>query len=565
MFPGQNLTQHPYWTSFQASLQRVVQRLVQTGQMHPTESQIIQGLLANCGPAMQGFVSALMQRYPNGMNVTQMDAEVETSFLPNLRMTAQQRMRTMGQQPMMGNPMMGGMQPMMGNPMMGGAPMFNNGVGLPGGGQRPMFTAGPAAPGGMGGVALPGGNDQIKTDVLKPDPELLKENAPKVEHPWTPPRVGETKSIKLTAGTSVTVGKYSISDGGTATRITVMDNRIRYRDDQDALAAYKPVFRIFGEDNKKFLTVVYKQLKVLNVGREEFHKLALAVSARLYQNGTLPEKLRAIINILSKYSVGAVKEYTNLFLDELDALTNCGELVDSHHPKYIPEKFSSIETVLAFVTGDVSDPNIKKAMFGMTNYREKFEQIVATLLDRVLAPLPKIILTPFENGTIKDKSVLDDFSRVLPQMWTPDGNDICDVEDLFDLYIKTTSQVNGSQSDSAKAAADHLRTTLFKYDNNFTVIYLHRVASWCNYTRTTTVSYEDNGNCKPHVYATGYADDDIAWFIDELYKAFATSKQALVKNYPKTLYCEYEEETVALNYGVTTDGSIWLGSSKYWK
>lgn len=564
MYPAQNLTQHPYWTSFQASLQRVIDRLVQSGQIYPTESQIIRSILPSCGPVMQGFVSTLLQRYPNGMNIPQMDAEVETSFLPNLRAMAQQRMRTMGGQ----QPMMGGMQPMMGAPM-GGAPMYNYNMGMPNncGFRQPAFTAAPVAPGGLtSGVALPGGgNDPVKSDVLAPDPDLLKENEPKVSNPWAPPSLTESKDYKFNAGTMVAISKYTTSDDGTATKITVVDNRIRYRDDFDAIAAYKPAFRMFGDNNKKFLTVIYKQLKVLNVGRDEFLKLATEVTEMLGASGTLPEKLKAMIAIMSRHSVGAVKEYVGLFLDELDALTNCGELVDSNHPKYIPERFNDIETVLAFITGDISDANIKKAMFGMNGYKEKFTQVVTMLLDRVLAPLPKTILTPFENGAVKDKSVLDDYSRVLPQLWTHNGSTIKDVEDLFDMYIRTTGQVNGSVSDAASSAMSQLRLALTTYDNNFTVVYLHRVASWCNYSRTTTVSYESNGNCKPHVYATGYADDDVAWFIDDLYRTLSAFKQPVIRLYPKSLYCEYEEEIVNLNYGMTTDGSIWLGSSRYWK
>lgn len=332
-----------------------------------------------------------------------------------------------------------------------------------------------------------------------------------------------------------------------------------YISDHEVLEKYKGIFSMYPDSNRKFITIMYKQLRLLPVGREEFMKLASALSTAVARANNVESKLRAIISTCKNFSVGATEQFTKLFLDELNEHMQCGELCDSFHPMNILNRPNRIEDVLAWVTGDI-DKAMLDALKGMDGFVERFDALLSVLIEYTVLNLPKIVINP-----AIDRSILDDYSRILPGVWSNDcGETLRGSDDLINLFIATREVVDGSKSANAQKSESALKTMLNDLGKNFTLLFLPRVVSWCNYSKLDVCNYDEVGNCQPAVFPPKQPRNDVEFFVGEVLEKLSMSKDTIAKWAPKNLYMEIHEETYCLQYGKTTNNCGWIACSKYW-
>lgn len=564
-FTPEQLISHPVYAHFRQRLDVCVNTLLQRGQMTPQEASIIQTMMQQAGPGTLNFIGGIMTRY-SSIDDAGMDAEINTNFLPSIRQVAQQRL-TAGAGLMYGPTMAA---PAYGVPMAGTtwrAPMGAYAQPMmPGAGPmvqpRPMFTPGTGHPGSMfQQVATP----PAPTPAQPRQPQSPPEPKPADQIPYKQPEVvSATYDTTISGCVKIRMDKYARFDGSSIYRVAVHDPRIRYGNDQEALNAYKGIFAgVKKPEDKKFLTVIYKQLKALPVDKQEFHKLASAVSAEVLKAGqSLENKLRAIVSTLSKVSVqqAAVTEFQKLILEEFDAHLRAGALCDSRHPEAIISCPSSIQGLLDLYVGDI-DKNMLNALRSMPGFQETLERILNTIVDTMIKQLPQYILDP-----TRDRTIIDDLSRVVPQVWSPDeGASLRGTDDIFEIFLKSRETIGDSKTDSAVKAESDLTTKTAELSKYFTLVYVHRVASWCNYAKSEAVHYKSNGNCQPYVADPNMVNNDLAYFCVEVLRAAQSTKMASsFRTSPHTVYCEIDEETFMLDYDWTTDGKLWLGVSRFW-
>ncbi len=99
---------------------------------------------------------------------------------------------------------------------------------------------------------------------------------------------------------------------------------------------------------------------------------------------------------------------------------------------------------------------------------------------------------------------------------------------------------------------------------NFTLLFLPRVVSWCNYSKLDVCNYDEVGNCQPAVFPPKQPRNDVEFFVGEVLEKLSMSKDTIAKWAPKNLYMEIHEETYCLQYGKTTNNCGWIACSKYW-
>lgn len=565
MFPQAGIQQeHPFVQKFKERLPAVLNSMVQTGQMTAQEAQVVSGMAFRFGPGTQMFLRQLISSMTSIDNPT-MDNYIVSQFLPNVRIAARQAMMSQGAGMMYnasyGSPMGGGMMGMQGGfgmrPMMGGvptAPMFNNG---PAPGATPMG-------GGMSPESMFSSKPVQQPQKL--DLQIEQPKAPEKKNPWSKPEVKNTLGpVQLNGVAEAVITDYQDSNGDSIRRISVYDPRIRYLDDHDALRAYKTALTLNKKPRHQILTVAYRQLKVLQTSTDEFTKLATAVSTAILKNGaaTLEQKIRTILNVINNFQAGTKDEFIRLFLDELDAHCQCGELVDEANPTRVMGRFSSLEQVLDLVTNDF-DKATMEALNSMAGFAGRMEKVIGTLVDAFIANLHKFILHPDPDSS---PDTLDDLSRALPQLWSEDGNTLRGTDDLIDIYIASGARTStGTRTDTASAKDSELRTKLRELCRNFTVVFVDRVVTWCNYSASAIVKYDVNdGSCIPTVFGIDQQYSDMTHFLNEVIVGGMNTKRTAYRRSPHTLYCEFEESTTELQYGLTTDDKIIVLSTKGWK
>lgn len=562
-FTPEQLVRHPVYAHFRQRLDFCVNNLLQTGQMTPQEASIIQTMMQQAGPGTLNFIGGIMTRYAS-IDDAGMDAEINTNFLPSIRQVAQQRL-TAGAGLMYGSPMV---QPGYGVPMAGTTwrtPMTPYMQPAPGVvvQPRPMFTPGTGHPGSMfQQVAPPPAPTPASHQQQQPQQPAPK---PADRIPYKQPEpVSSTYDTTVCGCVKVRMDKYARFDGSSIYRVAVHDPRIRYSNDQEALNAYKGIFAgVKKPEDHKFLTVIYKQLKALPVDKQEFHKLASAVAAEVLKAGqSLETKLRAVVSTLQKVSVqqAAVTEFQKLVLEEFDSHLRAGALCDSCHPEAIVSCPSSVQGLLDLYVGDI-DKNMLHALRSMPGFQETLERILNTIVDTMIKQLPQYILDP-----TRDRTIIDDISRVIPQVWSPDeGASLRGTDDIFEIFLKSRETIGDSKTDSAVKAESDLAAKTAELSKHFTLVYVHRVASWCNYAKSEAVHYKSNGNCQPYVADPNSVNNDLAYFCVEVLRAAQSTKMASsFRTSPHTVYCEIDEETFMLDYDWTTDGKLWLGISRFW-
>lgn len=571
----QEVMSHPYWGKFQQRLGPVINGMTQRGMVSPNESQLLVQLLRNSYPQLHSFIERICMNYPE-MTDQQMDSEIFNMLSNGAIQTVKAKISQMS-----GGGFGGGGWGSGGG--FGGGWGGGNGFGRPvgfgydrgfGGGTGGGFGI-PSSPFSGGNTNRGGGanfeapqpsatsifgggttHDARKENIaaaMRPDSKTPASNSE-----WKTPKSIDEKSMAMN-GVTALINKFELSTGEAARRVIIHDSKVGYTSDSEVLEKYKSVFTLFPDSRRKFLTIAYQQLKLVKVNREEFVKMAMALSVAVSKANDVESKLRAILATLSDFNHAAYGEFTRIFLDELELHIQCGELCDSHHPKNILNRPDSIEDVLAWVTGDINK-DMLAAMHGMEGFEKRLNDLLSVLIDGLVASLPKIIL-----DTKNDTTMLDDFYRALPGIWTNDcGMSLRNTEDLFNLFLATRETIESSKSANAIKAESVLRKKLDELGKQFTMIFLPRVVSWCNYSKADVCRYDEKGNCQPDVFPSNQPRNDVEFFVEETLEQWDDSRDTRFRWSPKNLLMEIDEETYCLQYGRTTNNPPFICSVKYW-
>lgn len=553
-------TAHPFFQKFTERLQVVINSLVQRGMVSVDESQMIGTAIRQNNQQIWGAIYQLIDRLNmsySQINDNQMDQAV-LSWLNTI--VGQMRASRMNRGGFMGGGGFG--MPPGGSIFGGGGGGFGFGGGVPvspfGGGGRtmtPMFGGGGGASSPLSNL-LGGGNNN------KPQQQQNNQNQQpqkKTNVVWKEPEPTDNKSFDLKEGVEITTTKYTLCTGDSARNVIVYDPKVGYVSDSEVIEKYRPVFTALGPTKKTCMTVFYQRLKAIPVPREEFLKLAQTIAAQVGKANGIDAQLRAVISTASHFGKSAYDEFSRLFLDELDAHIQCGELCDSTHPKNILNKPADLESLLAWITGDVGK-EMAAAMNGMNGFRDRLNKLMEVLISEIATGLYRRIL-----NTKTDMTVIDDFYRALPGMWTSDcGQTFQNSEDLINVFLTTKETIEGSKTANAVKAENELTSRLESLNKQFTLLFVPRIVTWCNYAKSDVVRYDTNGKCQPSVVSKLQPRNDIEFFLKEVLEICQSNRDPLLKWTPRNIYFEIEEETYVLQYGLTTDGLIWTGTSKYW-
>ena len=566
----QEVMNHPFWGKVQQRVGVVINGLMQRGQLNPNESQLFVQLLKQSYPALHNFIERLNMNYQE-ITDQQMDMEIYNMLVQGGAINqVKARMAQMtggfgvgfgtGGGAWGGGGGFGGGRPV----GFGFDPGFGGARGIPtspfggGGGQRSpsvgTFEAPPSSPASLfGGGGQPTKRENAVKQALKPDVK-----SPVAPPQWKAPEVVDEKSYDL-VGVAAQITRFNLSTGESARRVIVYDPKVGYTSDHEVLEKYKSVFDLFPDSRRKFITIAYQQLKIVRVGRDEFLKMATALSIAVNKAANVEAKLRAIIATLRPFSVDAYSEFSRLFLDELEMHIQCGELCDSAHPKNILNRPNKIEDVLAWITGDINK-DMLAAMRGMDGFEVRLEALLNVMIETLVASLPKIIL-----DTNSDMTTLDDFYRALPGIWTTDcGTTFSNCEDLVNVFLATRETIEGSKTANASKSESVLKTKLTELSKHFTMIFLPRVISWCNYSKADVCRYDEKGNCQPACFSKLQPRNDVEFFVEDTLEKWDTSRDTKYKWAPKNLLLQIDEETYTFQYGRTTDGQGWCGTAIYW-
>ena len=568
----QEVTAHPFWQRFQARLPVVINGLVQRGMISPNVQGVLINIIRNSYPAMHQLIENLNMRYSEIAD-PQIDQEIFQWLQPFINQAMVQVRQMTGGYGVGFSPgpgFMGGPRPVgfgydsgRGGGMPGVTPM-----GIPtspfGGGAAPVVPRGDLfqAPGSPTAVS-PFNGTAPKTPTQR-DRHVAEQMKPKVDAPVAPP---EWKSPELESEDTyemnnviVQMAKFALSTGDRARRVIVHDSKVGYVSDNEVLGRYKGIFDMFPDSRRKFISIAYQQLKMINVGRDEFMKIANAMNIAVSKAASTEAKLRAIIASSGHFSVKAYSEFNKLFIDELYLHIENGELCDSFHPKNILNRPSKIEEILAWVTGDI-DKAMLDALRGMDGFEKRLDELLTVVIDTTVSTLPKRII-----DITRDMTMLDDFYRALPGMWSEDGGiSFKNTEDLVNVFLATRETIDGSKSSGAVSAESTLKTLLTNLSGQFCMIFLPRMISWCNYSKADVCRYDEKGNCQPACFSKLQPRNDVEFFVNENLDKWTMSKDQKFRWAPKNLLLEIDEETYLLQYGRTTNDCSWIGTSRYWR
>lgn len=456
-------------------------------------------------------------------------------------------------------------------------------------GYRPMMGAGGFAP--RGGFAPGGGSSwysgnrgavapafqrgpmagSYHPETITPAPrgrtsdKTVKAPEPKEKPKWAEPGLDQTKTVNHTLNnTGFSLQEFLSSDGSPITEAYVIDDRPRYLSPTEAVNAFKGLLP--SEDNvKKFLTVCYRQLKVLkNVDRNAFKNLIKAVVGPVtnISDDRVGDRLKAIMTVSGDHPSGAVNAFHKMIVDEFNEHVLSGELIDSTPSHYLEWKLSasSLSGIYDLVTGNM-DKNTRDALHQIKDFDQALKSVVQKVLDTVVI-----------NGTvtrildpISDPSVMDIYSRAIPPIWKNDVSGTWEATDnFFAKYLAAQKTINGSKTTTATTVEQQLSSKLHLVDRNFAVIQVPRIITWCNQPVSDAASWSSDGKIVSCCYDNGSVNNDTAYF---LMRAITRTKASNANNFalvPYGLICEVQDGAISLNYGNTTDGKLWVGSRRYY-
>lgn len=554
---------HPFFQLFSRRLSVVINGCQQRGMVSPNEVGVLTNILKNSYPQMHQFVENLVMRYSE-INDNQMDNEIFNWLQAPIQQARLQVQRMTGG---FGSGFGTGVAPWGGG---GGAPRgfgydsFNRGAGIP----SSPFSAGSMFSPGNPGMGVARGRDNFaappKSDVTSLLGTPSNSNKPADNNQqskvvWKEPEAGDTSTWNLSGEVEITMNKYSLANNTDARELIVYDPRVGYTSDSEVLEKYRKVFNIFPSTRRKVLTVCYQQVKVIHAPQEELQKLTMAICACAGKVNGVEAKLRAMIATASHFNKCTYEEFSKLFIDEVEKHINCGELCDSAHPKQILNRPDKLEDILDWVTGDINK-DMLAALNGMKGFREKLNKLLEILIEEFASGLHKRII-----NVRTDMTALSTFYRALPGAWTNDcGITVTNTEDLVNLFLATRETIEGSKTASAVSADSALKKKLEELTKEYTMIFVPRVATWCNYSKADVCKYDTTGNCQPACFSKLQPRNDVEFFTNKMLEMWTVSRDTMLKWAPRNIHMEIDEETYVLQYGRTTDDCTWVGTAIYW-
>ena len=429
-------------------------------------------------------------------------------------------------------------------------------------GQRPVapaFQRGPATASRYQADMItptPRGRTSDKTG----NPAPVKKERPK----WSAPQLDDSKTVNHTLNnTGFSLQEFMGSDGTPIAEAYVIDDRPRYLSPMEAVAAYKGLLP--SEENvKKYLTVCYRQLKVLKVDRNALKNLVKAVVGPVTNINAdrIGERIKAIMTVSGDHPSGAVNAFHQLIVDEFNEHILSGELVDSTPSHYLEWKLSasSLSGIYDLVTGNM-DRNTRDALHQIKDFDQALKSVVQKVLDTVVINgAVTRILDP-----ISDPSVMDIYSRAIPPIWKNDVSGTWEATDnFFAKYLAASKTINGSITTTAATIKQQLDSKLQLVDRNFAVIQVPRIITWCNQPVSDAASWSSDGKIVSCCYDNDSVNNDTAHFLMRAIMRTNASKASNFALVPYGLICEVQDGAISLNYGNTTDGKLWVGSRRYY-
>ena len=554
---------HPYYQLACQMYPKVVNNLLAQQRITQMEANFIMSKVN--GPEFAQFVQNAIASLPSIQGEQHMEKLIYDNLIgPMIQYIRQQAAYQAG----------GGYGGMMMNPGM--APGFRPPMGggyVQRGGFQPGGSSWYAGNHGVGAPAFQRGpaTGRYQPEAIAPTPRgrtsdrTTKAPEPKTKPKWDEPNLDQTKTINHTLNnTGFNIQEFMSSDGTPITEAYVIDDRPRYLSPAEAINAFKGLLP--QEDNvKKFLTVCYRQLKVIkNVDRNALKNLIKAVVGPVtnINYDRVGDRIKAIITVSGDHPSGAVNAFHQMIVDEFNEHILSGELIDSTPSHYLEWKLSasSLSGIYDLVTGNM-DKNTRDALHQIKDFDQALKSIVQKVLDTVVINgAVTRILDP-----ISDPSVMDIYSRAIPPIWKNDVSGTWEATDnFFAKYLAAHKTINGSKTVTASTVEQQLSSKLQLVDKNFAVIQVPRIITWCNQPVSDAASWSGDGKIVSCCYDNGSVNNDTAYF---LMRAIARTKASKASNFalvPYGLICEVQDGAISLNYGNTTDGKLWVGSRRYY-
>jgi hypothetical protein len=476
----------------------------------------------------------------------------------------------------------GGMQP---NPGYGGYgnPGYGPGQGY-GYGGRPAYPGyvAPPNPYGQGGAWFSGaptsqnGNGSNIFNMFKSNPgyraaqpaprqpEQKKEEAaapaPQPSKKWKPPIIDSSTTSKIDSDNqNMIISKFVDYMDSVGIEAFVIDNRPRFLSGTDAIDSYKHL--VSGHSGNKFLTVLYKECKLIETGRTEFAALLADVSkiAGNISATDVVARLEAAVNVANDHKASASQAFQKLIVDEFNEHIYAGELTDKDPKRRkLMVKVQNVQGILDLLTNNL-DSKTSEILHSIANFESKLVTIVQNILNTlVFGGAQRKLLDPMH-----DRNCLDIYGKIIPPIWknAKTGNWVI-TGNLFTKFMHTKTLEKGA----ADTAAQAFNQTLLQVDEQYTVVQVPRIITWTNTSSYNIVGWNDAGVCAPTVHnAERGLTSDTAVFLDRTLKRIVASKLTGYQAVTAKLVCEVEEQTRTLDYGLTSDGdgTFWVGSVRF--
>lgn len=546
---------HQYYTLSANLYPKIVQGLQMSQRISPQEANWLLQQLNT--PAFDNFIHNMIAQVPCVNGEQHLERLIIDNFISQLIAQSRQNHAAWASaggggmyfRPNVGGGYGGGGYPA-GNPALmtggGGGWYTGNRGGRPMGGFSPRY-AGPRGPQPK--------QQQQQTQTPKKEEKKLP--------PWKEPVNIPEEAFKIENPSNVSfmIQKFNGFDGAQLIEAFVVDGRPIYRNDAEAIAAYKTLFNE-DETSRKFLTVCYRQLKTIKVDRIEFAALVKSVAIAV---GNVSEsdpagRVKAILATVNEHARGAANAFEKLIVDEFNVHALCGELTDATKG-HLDWKvtISNLNGLYEMLTGSLPKQT-RESLHQIKNFDEALKRIVS-----------KVINTVVVNGTshrildpINDKSIMDIYGRAVPPVWKNDKtNEWIVTGNFFTKYLASKKTVNGSETDASRAAAQSLQTTIGLVDKNYAVVQVPRIITWCNCPSSAIVGWNESGKCIPRVFSVEDINNDTAYFLNRAIARILKSKLTNYADVPKKIVCEVDESSIGLDYGITSDGGLWCGSLRY--
>ena len=267
-----------------------------------------------------------------------------------------------------------------------------------------------------------------------------------------------------------------------------------------------------------------------------------------------------ILSISKDHTADAKESYEKLILDEFNYHVLCGELTDSAESHITwTVTANSLQGLFNLLSGDI-DKETRDTLHQIKNFDSRLTTIVSRVIDTVVLNADKRIFDP-----ISDKTIMDIYGRAIPPIWRNNRENVWESTDnFFTKYLAIIKTVNGAQPQAAVVASQTLHSKLTTVDHNYAVISVPRIITWTNDTVVNTVGFKDDGSIAPALFGGNRnVDNDIAYFANTVFKRTSDSKLTAFAVVPHGLLSEGKSVMTRLNYGITSDGAMYVGLGNF--